>query len=277
MNTGKLQLEELEMLHSFTRDLNERIVILKYKAYEEKVFGISTKRETEEQRTSNQEIQSVITEMSDFLSNDSSSNHSEVEKETNEVESISDTPSEEPVFGFDLFETKTEPETESAFVPEIKPDMETFSEARPIFYNEPEKEEKTEEATPELPVEVEAETFVEEPEKRIDPVPETPQTSSVAEVDIFRNVQGLDSGSRLMSPKIQTLVGAFGLNEKLQCIRELYNGSSEAFNQAIEKVDNEPNFQAAKSVLAEHARVNSWDLESNLVNEFLQKVERRFL
>lgn len=103
------------------------------------------------------------------------------------------------------------------------------------------------------------------------------EITSATTPDIFRNFQGLDSGSRLMSPKIQTLVGAFGLNEKLQCIRELYNGSSEEFNQAIEILDNQTSFQAAKNVLSHDAVANAWDLDSNLVNEFLQKVERRFL
>ncbi len=111
----------------------------------------------------------------------------------------------------------------------------------------------------------------------VDEFIQTEDITTVSQIDVFKNFQGLDSGSRLMSPKIQSLVGAFGLNEKLQCIRELYNGSSDAFNQAIEKVDNQSDFVSAKEVLSQHAIENSWDLESNLVNEFLQKVERRFL
>jgi hypothetical protein len=80
-----------------------------------------------------------------------------------------------------------------------------------------------------------------------------------------------------MSSKLQTLVGCFGLNDKLQCIRELFQGSSESFNQAIDQLDNQPDFSAAKRVLAQYAQQYSWDLESNLTAEFIQKVERRYL
>lgn len=261
MNSGKLQLEELESLHSLTRDLNERLLILKYKAYEEKVFGAANKNEAVDPTISNKEIQDVITEMSDFLTNDSSSSLSEIEDETMEdeseviVESEVTISAEEPAFGFDLFET----DSAMSFAPEVKPDMETFSESRPFFSNEPEEQ-------PE-----------EQPVVTADVSTSYESAAPNAAVDIFKSFQGLDSGSRLMSPKIQSLVGAFGLNEKLQCIRELFNGSSDAFNQAIEKVDNQTNFENAKLVLSEYAMANSWDLDSNLVNEFLQKVERRFL
>lgn len=296
MNSGKLQLEELESLHSLTRDLNERILILKYKAYEEKVFGAANKNEAVDPTISNKEIQDVITEMSDFLTNDSSSSLSEIEDETMEdeseviVESEVTISAEEPAFGFDLFET----DSAMSFAPEVKPDMETFSESRPFFSNEPEVKN-------EVPAPIEQEDFIEEEpnfisntvvESQVERPEEQPEEQPVvtadvstsyesaapnAAVDIFKSFQGLDSGSRLMSPKIQSLVGAFGLNEKLQCIRELFNGSSDAFNQAIEKVDNQTNFENAKLVLSEYAMANSWDLDSNLVNEFLQKVERRFL
>ena len=299
LNSGKLQMEELETLNSLTRELNERIVILKYKAYEEKVFGVSAQTEMEKQLVSGKEIQNVISHMSDFLTNDSSAHVEEVkksepiveaEKQEVEVETEVETSSEEPAFGFDLFES----ESTLSFAPEIKPDMETFSETRAPFSSEPTPEMKEEVISEVEQIEEEQVEEDEDPEPAIftstteetieieekvvtETYTKSVEVTSSTQKDIFRNFQGLDSGSRLMSPKIQTLVGAFGLNEKLQCIRELYNGSSDAFNQAIEKLDNETSFEAAKIVLAEDAIANSWDLDSNLVNEFLQKVERRFL
>lgn len=305
MNSGKLQLEELESLNSLTRELNERIVILKYKAYEEKVFGVSSKAEVEKQTASGKEFQDVISEMSDFLSNDSVKQNQQLaeekieekieEKEIPQVAEADD----EPIFGFDLFEHNT-PES---FAPTVKIEKDSLPEEyapsnvnpEPVIESymsndtankdaeemEAENSEEIVENQPDLVAqEAEVEMEQEEIEGEIDPEPEFIQSediTSVTQEDVFKNFQRLDSGSRLMSPKIHSLIGAFGLNEKLQCIRELYNGSSESFNQSIEKVDNQTNFDDAKKILSENAISNSWDLESNLVNEFLQKVERRFL
>lgn len=298
MNAGKLQLEELEMLHTLSRDLNERIVILKYKAYEEKVFGVQAKNELIAPKESDEKIQNEISDMSDFLTSDSNARFTELEEKAPKQETIVSTDEdisiEEQAFGFDLFEIDSAP----SFAPEVKPETESFSESRPFFSNL--TEEKEEISQPEVKVEPEVEEEISTPGSVVEEVvaPEVLKVEEIVEEevieekiqdvtsteqpihsnsDIFKNFQGLDSGSRLMSPKIQTLVGAFGLNEKLQCIRELYNGSSDAFNQAIEKVDQQVDFLAAKQVLSVHAMENTWDLESNLVNEFLQKVERRFL
>lgn len=111
---------------------------------------------------------------------------------------------------------------------------------------------------------------------------EKPREFQQEENDMFRRLSNTGTsdnslGSRLAATKLHTLAGAFGLNEKLQCIRELFKGSSEAFNQAIETLDQQENFGAAKRILAQFAQQNSWNLESNLTAEFIQKVERRFL
>ncbi|MDD2981946.1 MAG: hypothetical protein PHQ74_01025 [Crocinitomicaceae bacterium] len=317
MNTGNLQLEELETLNDLTRELNERIVILKYKSYEEKVFGVSSK--VEEKSISDQEIQNVISDMSNFLTNDTSEmlveeesldsilerkvavDESEATTEVGveteaEIDAEAETDAEAPIFGFDLFESNTP----ASFAPEVHYEKETYTQStpEPIASIQPEVKEVIAPAEAVKVVEeaVSEPNFisnvVEEPEVIIPDAVEEPavvipdavdefvhseEISTRSETDVFRSFQGLDSGSRLMSPKIQSLVGAFGLNEKLQCIRELYNGSSEEFNQAIEKVDHQTSFEEAKHVLAKNAIANSWDLDSNLVNEFLQKVERRFL
>lgn len=287
MNNGKLQMEELETLNTLSRELNERIVILKYKSYEEKVFGVPSKVDADEKTVSNQEIHSVITEMSDFLSNDSGKSNEEVEisvsEKVAEIE-VEEEDAEAPIFGFDLFESNTP----SSFAPEVKFEKETYIQAQELTSSKPEvKEEITPIADEKIEEAVSSPNFISniEEEKEVEPAKaeieeefvHSEEISSAPTQDVFRNFKGLDSGSRLMSPKIQTLVGAFGLNEKLQCIRELYNGSSEEFNQAIEILDNQTSFQGAKNVLSHDAIANSWDLDSNLVNEFLQKVERRFL
>ncbi len=82
--------------------------------------------------------------------------------------------------------------------------------------------------------------------------------------------------SRLMLSKLDTLIGAFGFNEKFQCIQELFKSSSEDFNQAIMILDNLQSFDEAKNQLEYYVHLNNWNLESEIVGEFIRKVERRF-
>ncbi len=76
--------------------------------------------------------------------------------------------------------------------------------------------------------------------------------------------------------KLDTLVGSFGLNERLQYINELFDGSSEVFAEAIKSLDSMPSLDSAKSKTAQLADQNNWDLESDTVEEFIQKLCRRY-
>ena len=83
-------------------------------------------------------------------------------------------------------------------------------------------------------------------------------------------------GSQLMAKKLDSLNGAFGLNEKLQMTHELFNGSSESFYQAVQLFDTLDNFSQAKDVLNKFKEEFSWNLEASLVTEFVQKIARRY-
>lgn len=76
--------------------------------------------------------------------------------------------------------------------------------------------------------------------------------------------------------KIASLVGSFGLNERLQFINELFDGSSENFSNAIKILDQQSSSENARTKIAELGASNSWDVESETVVEFMQKVIRRY-
>ena len=270
IQSGSLTADEMESLVELTRELHERALILRYKSYEEKIFGIApTKVEVQIEETF-EEIEEA-TENIEIEEEPHILSFEEVEEEILEHEK-QEVVNDEPVFDFDMFE-KAE---EEIFAPEmiIEPTIEI--EESNIF-EEPIEEIQSD---PEVlaPIvddtfEVESTPIFSEPEPIVEPAPEV-------NTDIFNrysNTADDSLSSRLMSAKLQTLVGSFGLNDKLQCIRELFAGSSEAFNQAIEQLDNQADFTAAKRVLAQFAQQFSWDLESNLTAEFIQKVERRYL
>jgi len=151
---------------------------------------------------------------------------------------------------------------------------------------EPQKEEE---------VILQTETSSEAPEPEIDnftvsealesveiiPTPETispiTETSS-APKDMFDKMLEQDNslGAKLMFSKIESLQTAFGLNEKLQIIRELFSGSSEDFTQAIQLLDAQPNFERAKIILSNFTLIYAWELDTQIAIEFVQKIARRY-
>jgi len=354
IQSGSLTADEMESLVELTRELHERTLILRYKSYEEKIFGIAPEN-TEEQREEAFEEMEVETENTEISEERPMLAFEEVDEEILEHEKL-EVVNDEPVFDFDMFEKAEEKAAEEADMfskeiivepaPELEPSIfeepiaeELYSEPEisepladefleventPVF-SEPEPTIFDEPITAELYSELEiseplADEFLEventpvfsEPEPTIfdEPIaavlysePEIsepfadefldventpvfsepePIVGEAADVntDIFNRYSNTSDDSlsaRLMSMKLQTLVGSFGLNDKLQCIRQLFGGSSEAFNQSIEQLDNQIDFTAAKRILAQLAQQFSWDLESNLTAEFIQKVERRYL
>jgi hypothetical protein len=74
---------------------------------------------------------------------------------------------------------------------------------------------------------------------------------------------------------LETLAGAFTLNEKLQFINELFDGSSDDFSSSVKQLDQLANMDAARNMLAELSQSFNWDTESEIVEDFLYKICRR--
>ena len=74
---------------------------------------------------------------------------------------------------------------------------------------------------------------------------------------------------------LESLIGAFTLNEKLQFINELFEGSSDDFSSHIKQLDQLASMDAARNMLAELALTFNWDTESEIVEDFIYKICRR--
>jgi hypothetical protein len=79
-----------------------------------------------------------------------------------------------------------------------------------------------------------------------------------------------------MAVRLETLKGAFGFNERLQIIRELFNGESDVFGHVIDQLDALQSKSEARSLVSSYARKYAWDKDSEIALEFVQKVERRY-
>lgn len=219
MDQGALTIPELSELEKLTRELHERSIILKYKAFETKV-NPSIKKDESEQFSEDEEITFE-------------------EPET--------------AIDFSIFE-----ETEEE---EIAPDQEEVP-----FIKQTVVEEKT------VTVNVESGDESVEYTKTVSETTTSTGSSFWEQLNIPDN----SLSSQIQGAKIDTLIGAFGLNDKLRYINELFDGSSELFSEAVKLLDNQPDIEAAKLKSAELASQHNWDAEEDSVVDFMVMVNRRY-
>lgn len=366
MENGKLTLEELEQLVNLSGSLHERAVILRYKAFEEKVFGVRPVV-AEEIPVIETITETIIETIIEVQIEEEVIENKIIEQEVHEEEAplFKMDVKDEPSFGFSLFGNDLEeaiieapravtPQavTPQVVIPQVEvPPIAVFNEQKiqeeKSFVEQPMSEverahaenlarflakskevqeasfqasipviesvipvapspsapsfEKVEsffspkiETIKELPIEEEVvPVFVQEVviEKVIetipvvevsnDPVKVVGQQSSYSYGDLAQYIHKynlVDSGlaSQFGVTKINSLIGSFGLNERLQFINELYDGSSDQFSEAIKILDIQASSENARTKVAEFACSNNWDVESETVVEFMQKVIRRY-
>lgn len=219
MENGTLTIDELANLEVLTRELHERSIILKYKAFENKVISTD----------------SITTEMEE--------NVSVIEPESVEIEE------DEPTIDFSIFDAPMQEEKE-----EIKPE-------EPAFVLE------------ETPIQNSTEETVKEEKTELTNNIQQNQGASFWEQ---LNIKDNSLSTQFEGAKIDTLIGAFGLNEKLRFINDLFDGSSESFSEAIKILDNQSNIEEAKLRSAELANQHNWDAEEESVVDFMMMVNRRY-
>jgi len=218
LENGALSIEELSTLESLTRAIHERSIILKYKAFEQKVNPV----------VSTEEPAAEVSEP-------------KVEAEKKEVV-------EEPTIDFSMF--SMEEEEEAPIQEDIK------VEAEPEIIPEP-----TVEKVDPIVVELKEEAPVSQPG-----------------TSFLDRIQSADTSlnARFNGTKLDTLVGAFGLNQKLMYINELFDGSSESFSDAIKSLDSKSSMEDAKETVTALASKFEWDAEEESVIEFMAVLNRRY-
>lgn len=281
MENGKLSLEELDSLVNHTKDLYERSIILRYKAMEEKVFGEDIVINSSEEQVSEMYQTEEEVEETPAIDNEEENNTS-----AEELEELHSEQKSEPNFGFNLFDYPEEVKEEAieeqpfSFSPEIvsenleeetepvNSDEEHVAEETPADVNEDKEELSYFDKT-----DVQEEEVLEEDEIG------QPSSFSYSELSPF--IHKFDQVKNTASAqfgvvKIETLLGSFGLNERLQYINELFDGSSENFSNAVKILDNQSSLDASKTKVAELGIINQWEVDSETVEEFIQKVVRRY-
>ena len=247
LESGTLSPEDMELLVEDAKELYERLIILRYKIYETNVLGV--KEPVISAHIRQTEIETPIDLFGSIEEHSTASAPAfEVTFAKNNDEDLDDEPihekEEDPIH-----EEEIEEEVEEQ---EVEEPHQTFEE--PIQEVEIEKE-------------VTIEKVADEP-KTWEPQFSGDQPIWMAEMEA--NIRD----NRSVFP-LESLIGAFTLNEKLQFINELFEGSSDDFSSHIKQLDQLASMDAARNMLAELALTFNWDTESEIVEDFIYKICRR--
>jgi hypothetical protein len=272
IQTGKASVGEIEAFSAAASQVHERAVVLRYKAYEAKVFGT--------------EITAEAVAVVEDLQDDGKINSSFSEEEAKEHLSFDFQleEAEEQSLGFDLFQG----ENKASLL--AKENIEDKNET-PIHTKEDATVESIRDNTD---TEI---SFTQE--KEIHEEAHSNQSDKLVEIEEVKNTksdeaqpmsansdlhpiygklpQDMNSlSARILSVRLDSLKGAFGFNERVLIIQELFNGSSEDFSSALDEIDSIQQKPTARTRVSELAYKNDWKLDSEVAIDFIQKVERKF-
>lgn len=244
LSKGDLSEDELKEFETLSRRIYERAIVLNYKAKEAHVYSKSVSGElVEEEKSETEEVEK-----------EESSPAKSEEPEVSEK-----APVESGEIAFDFSSSESDEESRDSISQTEQ--EETIKKEEPSKNQEPVEQEKVPESKTESePV-------------RGDSVPEEEIASFF---ERFTKVHDDSLMSKLGASKLDTLKGAIGLNDKMQFISELFDGSSDMFNEAIEKLDEQQNNEKARFYLSEIAVKQNWDVEDPLVEEFVRILDRRY-
>jgi hypothetical protein len=276
LESGQLSPEDMELLVEDAKELYERMIILRYKIYETNVLGV---REPVISASLRQpEIETPI-DLFGAIDEPTPAPEFEVTFASDESEH-----SNEAIFNDELEdeledeEAQDEPEEALEHLQEV---IEMPDEVETILEKVDDiKDEKPSQDETTHPEEVVEETIAHE-------LPEDPTDNQSAQSSNWEPEFSADQpiwmaemeanirDNRSVFP-LESLIGAFTLNEKLQFINELFDGSSDDFSSNIKQLDQLASMDAARNMLAELSQTFNWDTESEIVEDFIYKICRRY-
>jgi hypothetical protein len=259
ISKGNITLIELEETVASSRELYERLLIVRYKVYENSILA---NVESEELEVVDKETE--VKKEEETIPEENIDREIIFEEETTDI-------AEESIIRFDLFAT---PEIESEVeedevLPEVEKEIEQSIEEEDVLSE----------------IEIKEEELVEENLDSEEEIENTANDSAETSKEIAEDASSLfpklmkiekSIAQNYQVMTLETLIGSFTLNERLQFINELFEGSSDLFSSAIKRLDALDNRDSARSVIAEYAAENNWDLDGEVVEDFMLKICSRY-
>ncbi len=305
MSNGTLEIQQLDELVSLSEELHQRNIIIRYKSFEAKVYGdtsnvISDVISEEKLEIKEEVVFSIEKNESEVESTPISFSlfedpvvASKIEERTAQLSDLASKPEIEPVKDEVPEEIRTsfvqkEPIQVNESLKE-EPDEKTIFEKNNLFSN---KAKSIEEPINQLEKKVTRydDQFIENVQTKIaedqqnHEIKEENHSNKLTSVDDqtiksflnkFKDIENALANQFGIS-KLDSLEGSFGFNERLQYINELFDGSSQDFSVAVQNLDNQTSSQNAFLEVAKLGRSNNWDIQSETVEEFMQKIKRRY-
>lgn len=275
LESGQLSPEDMELLVEDAKELYERMVIMRYKIYETNVLGVSAPVVSASIRQPEIETPIDLFGAIDLGSEPefevTFANEDPIIEEEKVSYPLEEEVEEELGFKNEILEEVIENSFASVDEPEVEEEQEEVETTENSFASvdeleeEEEQEEEAQNVNPEPFIE---ETPIEVPQTNYEPQFSADQPIWMAEMEA--NIRD----NRSIFP-LETLAGAFTLNEKLQFINELFDGSSDDFSSSVKQLDQLANMDAARNMLAELSQSFNWDTESEIVEDFIYKICRR--
>lgn len=280
INQGNIDIASMDELVNCTRQLYERTLIIRHKALElfvaEKPVSFEKDLSSEtplKEETIATPVQSTDNEeASDIISDEEITSPEPVVEEirTEPVFSVKD---KEEDFAFDLFGSEELIDTSNTELhEETMPEEDNIELPKTIGDI---MRENQSDLSVERILEEEQQILAEKEEE----MPAKEVTADITYAPAFftrYNAIADNPSAKMIAPKIESLNTAFGLGEKLMYIRELFDGSSDAFDYTVKLVEKVNSFEEAKNILNDVAHSNNWNLEEQATLDFVNKVERRF-
>lgn len=253
IENGSISLPELEFSVELAREIYERLIVIRHKVYEESIlekpaFDLSPIEFDEDETPMNSSVTEVAPQENTIIE----TSHEEPEEE---LTFENDFTQEEVVF-----ELNDSPE-EIAIVesPEIEQTIEeTIFESKNDIMD---FSDDLEQVQPEIPAH------------------NAPVSGNPASSDLISKIKEIEAGipASITLSRLDTLIGSFGLNERLQFINDLFGGSSEAFSDAVKVLDARTGMDSARDKMLEFATENHWlDADPETVSDFIAKIKRRY-
>lgn len=245
LEAGKLELSEIEEMVNDARELYERLLILKYKAYEKFGEPIAEKEEKPVQNV--KPVQEPIIE--------------EVKEEPKPLEEssfdFSDGISEEEVVEQPAFDFSMDQEIEM----EKSEDISVKTHEEPTDHFPEDTDIKTN--TSDIFKESHVERFEKEDGNSLNEKLKTEQEESLRK--------------KLQRTPVSDLRSEISIAKKFEYITFMFEGKNEKYEEAINSLNNCSDGEEARDKLNEYSTQYNWDLENKSIMKFVELVERRYL
>lgn len=275
IENGTISLTELEITVDVARDLYEKLVIIRHKVYEQSIL---------EKPSYDFSLMDEVEDSSEMISETPS-----IGEENTIVEMELNEPETETLSSNTIYFSENQAPIEESLFDSVPSDIESHADSI---------ENESEFVAPEVNSEINSTDSVEHSEEEEIVVEQLVEDTIVDEYSFENPAELIEENNSSQTPsdwlvklkamedqasadfamsKLDTLIGSFGLNERLQFINELFDGSSEAFSEAVKLLDARTGMDSAREKIAEFAEANNWnDADAETVGDFVAKIKRRY-